>query len=150
MNPKKVRKMSEKKDYFDYVTNVLGVKSILLNSEHSKPVQDIRLLICVDNFTNYVAEETELLAKMISALKIDLQLIKVVALNDCKNFQSEFAVYFLEDLNQNSADKPNTIRTYAPRFLLKNPKYKKNAWNDLQKVIAYFNNYPSSASKHSN
>lgn len=130
--------MSEKKDYFDYVENVLGIKSILLNQVSQEEAQSIPLLVCVENLVNYTLEEKDLLAKMIGALKIDLQLIKVVALNETEKYKPDYSIYFLDDINQNISDKINMVKTYSPRFLLKNSDYKKNAWNDLQKVILHF------------
>lgn len=129
--------MSEKKDYFDYVENVLGIKSILLNPTSVQESVKTPLLICVENYLNYTPEEKDLLAKMIGALKIDLQKIKVMPLDESVKCPSDFSVYFLEKLDQITANE-NTVTTYSPRILLKNAEFKKNAWNDLQKVITYF------------
>ena len=130
--------MSEKKDYFDYVVNILGVKSLLLNQETTGLLQVVPLLVCVEDYASYTGTEKDLLAKMIGALKIDLNLIKVIDLNQRAIFQSEFSVYFLEDVN-NRVIEVNRVQTHSPRFLLKNPQYKKQAWEDLQKLILHFN-----------
>lgn len=135
--------MSEKKDYFDYVVNVLGVKSIMLNplQTSAAEIQNIPLLICVEDFAGYTHEETELLGKMVSALNLDMKLIKVIDLIEIEKFRSEFTVYFLNQIPKVDP-KSNTINTYSSRALLKNSEYKKIAWNELQKVIAYFKTRP--------
>ena len=131
--------MSEKKDYFDYIENVLGVKSVLLDPA-SDPVsfQSVPLLFAVENYNSYNVEENELLGKMISALKIDLQKIKITELQETTGFQTDFCVYFVDDINAKTDSEGPTLKTYSPRFLLKNPDAKKQAWSDLQKVIQFF------------
>ena len=142
--------MSEKKDYFDYVENVLGVKSILLEHQHDheedQKLKVSPLLILVDNYLGYTVDENELLAKMIAALKIESELIRVFQLNKSeilRTNQAEFTIFFVDDihqeLNKESLNMTNKIITHSPRFLLKNPKYKKKAWDDLQEVIRFFN-----------
>lgn len=125
--------MSEKKDYFDYVENVLGVKSIMLN-----PKQNTPLLIAVEGLTNYNAEEHDLLGKMVGALKIDAGKISIVDLAEALNFQPEFFICFQNQPIEKTHLK-NTITTFSPRILLKKPELKKNAWSDLQKFLTYFN-----------
>ncbi|MEK6627400.1 MAG: hypothetical protein AABY53_02145 [Bdellovibrionota bacterium] len=128
----------DKKDYFDYVVNVLGVKSILLNQESTNVLQVVPLLICVDHYSDYNNDEKDLLARMIAALKIDLQLIKVIDSKQSSLFQPEFTIFFQDDPAQNSQSTANTVITYSPRILLKNTQYKKNAWDELQKVMLFF------------
>ena len=125
--------MSEKKDYFDFVENVLGVKSIMLN-----PKQNTPLLIAVENLSSYTAEEQELLGKMVGALKIDIGKISIVDLSKAQNYQPEFVICFQNQPNEKTSMK-NTLTTFSPRALLKKPELKKNAWNDLQKFLTYFN-----------
>ena len=125
--------MSEKSDYFDYVENVLGVKSIMLN-----PKQDTPLLIAVENLNSYSVEEQDLLGKMVGALKVDLQKISLIDLSEAEKFQSEFTVYFMNQPIEKQSSK-NTVTTFSPRILLKKAELKKNAWTDLQKVLTYFN-----------
>lgn len=125
--------MSEKSDYFDFVENVLGVKSIMLN-----PKQHTPLLIAVENLNSYSVEEQDLLSKMVGALKVDLQKISLVDLSEAEKFQSEFTVYFMNQPIEKQSSK-NAVTTFAPRILLKKAELKKNAWTDLQKVLTYFN-----------
>lgn len=131
-------RMSDKKDYFDYVANVLGVKSILLNQDPSTVLPVVPLLICVQDLASYTEAEEELLTKMIAALKIDLSLIKVVDLNQSNLFQFEFAIQFFDDMKLNQSSSSHITATYSPRYLLKNPQDKKIAWDEMQKVILYF------------
>lgn len=125
--------MSEKSDYFDYVENVLGVKSIMLNAKQNTP-----LLIAVENLNSYNVEEQDLLGKMVGAIKVDLQRISLVDLSEAEKFQSEFSVYFMNQPSEKQTLK-NTVTTFSPRILLKKAELKKNAWADLQKVLTYFN-----------
>ena len=125
--------MSEKKDYFDYVENVLGVKSILLS-----PKQNIPLLIAVENYTDYSPDENELLQKMIAALKVDSKNISLVDLTEEGGFQPEFTLFLMIQPHDKQAAE-NSVTTFSPRALLKKTELKKSAWSDLQKVITYFN-----------
>lgn len=129
--------MSEKNDYFDYVSQVLGVKSIL-NDLQATVAKQTPLLIAVEGYSSYDNNEKDLLIKMISALKIDQKNIQVSDLSEASQYQAQFYVYFIDEQSQNNSTEDNLVQTYSPKYLLKNPDYKKNAWNDLQKVIAYF------------
>lgn len=125
--------MSEKSDYFDYVENVLGVKSVMLN-----PKQNIPLLIAIEDLNSYSVEEQDLLGKMVGALKVEMQRISLVDMSEAEKFESEFTVYFMNQPIEKQSSK-NTVTTFSPRTLLKKPELKKNAWTDLQKVLTYFN-----------
>ncbi len=128
--------MSEKNDYFEYVENVLGVKSIILNSSNS--IHETHpLLICVENFADYTSDEKDLLAKMIAALKIESEKIKVVSLSEKQNFKSDYLICFVDQTLENT-EMTNSISTFSPRVLLKKPELKKPAWAELQKVISFF------------
>lgn len=133
-------KMSDKNDYFDFVSNVLGVKSILLSQSTENVLQVVPLLIAVENLNSYTDAENELLSKMIGALKIDQKLIRLVDLKEVSLYQPEFSIHFVEELNQNNVSLANQVMTYAPRSLLKHPEFKKQAWDEMQKAIVYFSN----------
>lgn len=138
--------MSEKKDYFDYVANVLGVKSVLLSQDAESIRQVVPLLIAVENLASYADSEYELLSKMIAALKIDMQLIKVVDLNQSQLFQPQFAILFMDELVLDKSPQDNStenstaqqVKTYSPRTLIKKPELKKQAWDDMQRAIIFF------------
>lgn len=130
--------MSEKNDYFEYVSQVLGVKSILNDLQATSSSEAVPLLIAVEGYSSYDDNEKDLLTKMISALKIDQKNIKVADLQNVVNYQAQFYIYFTDAQSEQNSTAPNLVQTHSPKFLLKNADYKKNAWNDLQKVIAYF------------
>lgn len=124
--------MSEKSDYFDYVTEVLGIRSILQAPETRGAAP---LLILVEDFSAYSSEEKDLLAKMISALKLDPKILRVSE-ESTGETGDKFTLYFQDKPGaENSAEK---MFTYSPRVLLREPSLKKKAWDDLQKVIQIF------------
>lgn len=130
--------MSDKKDFFDFVSNVLGVKNILLSQSTENVLQVVPLLIAVENLNSYTDGENELLSKMIAALKIDQKLIRLIDLKDTSLYQPEFAIYFVNELGQKTDSQVNQVQTYSPRYLLTHPELKKQAWDEMQKAIAYF------------
>ena len=84
---------------------------------------------------NLSPEETELLKKMISALKLDPE--KVAYAFD---FQGT------EDWKVGVAFVPKPlgfspsgfwIETYGPQVLLKSPEFKSKAWSDLQQILPH-------------
>ncbi len=138
--------MSEKADYFDFVTEVLGVKSILLDEksvasgELKNTVVNIPLLIAIEDYTGYTKSENELLTKMISALKISSDKLKIIDFKDLNSVSSEYQLLFLNE-GAGSQLKPSGahfLKTYSPKFLNNNPNFKKQAWDELQAVIKYF------------
>jgi hypothetical protein len=133
--------VSSSEDYFNYVVNVLGVKSLYLDAnDQSEPGAGAsRLLIVVEDLLNYSNEEKELLEKMISALKLDLAVIKIGEASAVAHFKYEFKVNFVNDFNPDTQPKSVTeMVTFSPRTLLKTPAKKKQAWSDLQRVIQFF------------
>ena len=126
--------MDEREDYFDYVINVLGIKSVFMQPEIAKT--KIPLLLAVENHKTFNAAEKELLEKMISSLKLDLNLIKVFDLADVGDFEFGYKISFLNAPKSVLAD--NQMQVFSPRMLLKDASLKKQAWDDLQKVIKYF------------
>jgi len=144
--------MSEKSDYFDYVSTVLGVKSVYIEPASSQALPQtltqtasaaskevIPLLVSVENLEQYSAEERDLLEKMISALKIDLSKIKVCDVALANDYEFAYLIQFSESLSA-SAHTENVLITHSPRVLLKNPSLKKQVWNEFQAVIKFFSN----------
>ena len=103
--------MSEKKDYFDYVENVLGVKSIMLN-----PKQNTPLLIAVEDLLTYSADEQDLLGKMVGALKIDPAKISIVDMNEAGNYQSEYGIFFRNQPAEKTNLKNATTHRLRPKL----------------------------------
>lgn len=119
-----------RKNYLNYVKDVLGIKHLFLNSKSSQPK---KLLISVTDLHNYNSVENDLLKKMISALKLNASDFIIV---DEKTSDKQDADYFLklsDTINDNLST--NTICTYSPRVLLKNAEYKKKAWSDMQNLL---------------
>lgn len=135
--------MSEKEDYFSYVENVLGIKSVLLNTTSVDVVEAIQspLIFLVQDLSDYTDEENELLQKMVAALKIDSQKIQIADARMAEKCTAEFKVSFVNNVEQAKSqlvESSTSLVTHSPRYLLKNPKFKKQAWDDLQKVIRFF------------
>ncbi|MCC2679041.1 MAG: hypothetical protein K0R29_1617 [Pseudobdellovibrio sp.] len=140
--------MSEKNDYFDYVSSVLGVKSVYIepvspqeahNAGATASKEVIPLLVSVENLAQYSADERDLLEKMISALKIDLNKIKVCDVSQVANFEFAYLIQFSE-APVAASNSENVLITHSPRVLLKNPALKKQVWNEFQTVIKFFSN----------
>lgn len=147
-------KMSDKSDYFDYIATVLGVKSIYLEdqlvraSEASQALDGVAarskiyipLLVTVEELSHYASEEKELLEKMVSALKVDVDKVKVVdATTDINNFEYSFLLKF-SDNPRPAVGLEAVLTTHSPRMLLKNPSLKKQVWNEFQTIIKFFSN----------
>lgn len=141
--------MSEKEDYFSYLENVLGIKTVLVDPMAnqvgaSQSADKIKspLIFLVEGLSNYTAPETDLLNKMIAALKIDLSQLQAVDSQMSEACESEFTVHFVDQVSAMLPKMPASevvLVTHSPRFLLKNVGFKKQAWEDLQKVIRFFN-----------
>lgn len=133
--------MSEKDDYFNYVIDVLGIKMLLLEPKAAADVTTtsaaVSLLVSVEHYTSYNEQEKELLVKMLSAMKIEPEQIRVV---DSVNAENQTYSYCLELRDQLSDERSshNIIQSYSPRTLLKKPELKKMAWSDLQKIMAIY------------
>jgi hypothetical protein len=136
--PKKKQrtKMDDRENYFDFVTGVLGIKSMLLDQEAAGGTTKIPLLLAVEGLSGYSKEENELLAKMIAALKMDAKTYLLTDLQKAGDVQRDFTVEFRDQKKETSV--PDTQQVFSPRTLLKEPALKKQAWEDLQKVIRHF------------
>lgn len=139
--------MSEKDDYFNYVSSVLGVKSAYIEADTAgtdlQATEAVPLMVLVENLSQYTAEEKDLLEKMITALKIDINKIKIFDLQNLQPTQQtqfEFLLTFSENPAQTTSNDENFLITYSPRILVQNAALKKQVWNDLQKVIKFFLN----------
>lgn len=129
-----------RQDYFEYLENVLGIKTILQSVDlFSEEVTATELLFCVQDYENYSEEEKDLLQKMISAVKVDASRLKVCDSKNIKRYETECLVIF-EDIPQQNTNLSAkfAIHTFSPRVLLKKPELKKQAWTDLQKILPYF------------
>ena len=132
-------KTDPKHDYFDYLENVLGIKSIIQDSiaglQQSRKTD---LLFCVENYGSYDAIEMDLLQKMIAAVKIDPARLKICDVKEKNQFEMKACVLFLDQMNTVESEKYLVVQTHSPRVLLKKPELKKIAWNELQKIVKFF------------
>lgn len=126
----KLSMSSELNEYIkNFLTDTLGLNTIL--TERAKNTSTGKnYIIYVENLNSYNEAESELLTKMIAALKInseDLVVLDLSQIND--NPQEVIMKIFLKDC-------PETLEeTYSPRELLKNPNLKRKAWEDLKRLL---------------
>jgi hypothetical protein len=132
-----------KTDYFEYLENVLGIKSIIEDSlaAHAPVAAQAKvteLLFCVENYKLYNDKELDLLQKMITAVKVDPSKIKICDLIEHDQYQKKVCVLFVDDLLKVSAKADLVVKAISPRILINKPELKKVAWAELQKVLQYF------------
>lgn len=125
---------SELKDYFNYLSETLGIKSLLLESATGE--QQIPLLVLVESLNSYSQDEKELLAKMLSALKIPQEQMKVIDMAEETELSAMQSLILCD--SPDSFNNHETIRAYSPRILLKQPQLKKLAWEEMQKLLLFF------------
>lgn len=132
-------KTGPKQDYFEYLENVLGIKSIIQDSKTgSLQNKKADLLFCVENYASYSAVEIDLLQKMITAVKLDPSRFKVCDLKEKNQFEMKACVLFLDEISPAKPEKYFIVQAQSPRVLLKHPEFKKVAWNELQKIVKFF------------
>lgn len=128
-------------DYFDYLENVLGIKTILQSRQagsENKENEATELLFAVQDYLTYTAEESDLLSKMIAAVKVDPSRLKVCDSNQLNNYKFQCLVLFQDQIQNFTNQAVLTVQTFSPRVLLKKPELKKVAWTELQKVLQHF------------
>ncbi|MGZ3690541.1 MAG: hypothetical protein ACXVAX_03505, partial [Pseudobdellovibrio sp.] len=113
-----------KEDYFDYVINTLGVKSIYIESSpadiNTQASIEIPLLIKVENLDNFTVEESDLLEKMVAALKMDLNQIKIIDSRAGREINAGYTVFLVDENSNPAASTSNSVVTHSPRVLIKN------------------------------
>ena len=134
--------MSFKSDYIDYVRNVLGVKSIFSNSVLPEAPVEIPLVVYVQDYRSYSTTETDLLHKMLAAVKISAENIQFFDLSENVNAVSQMTIYLTDEMKPGRTLAANEIHTYSARQLLQKPAFKKAAWDELQKVLHFFQQLP--------
>jgi DNA polymerase III psi subunit len=124
------------KDYFHYLNEIVGIKSVMIEPNVSD-FQKFSLLIKVQNLSTYNADAMALLEKMITALGLEKDGIKVADYDLVpSNLQPEYILSFVLNPDLVVAKSINEIVTYSPEVLLKNPQLKKQAWDQMQKIVA--------------
>lgn len=115
--------------YLHYLKNVLGIKSVLTQSAESP-----KLYIYVQNLETYSESEKELFNKMMTAMKLSKNDYVIQAFDSTLSRNIEqVCIYLLDQPQENNNDE-----TYSPRVLLKQPEFKKAAWEALQRVMLKF------------
>lgn len=152
-------------NYFSYVKNVLGVKTIQsarLRQGLSTELQtELEVNHCDLLFLNlkqasapsiFAPESAELLAKMIQAMRLGERRHLILEYDLSGNTKSTtqiiqqftqkvttpFVVLFSTKPAQNKIQnigKIHFLESYSPSYLLQNPQAKKVAWADLQRVM---------------
>ncbi len=122
---------SEFKQYFSFLTETLGLNSIVLDvAENASMMKNdtIKYFIQVENLSNYSLEESSLLKKMIGALQLQPSQYAVFDLGENKLSENSCASFkiILRDQPHEKGE------TFSPRILLKNPELKRKAWDDLK------------------
>ena len=119
--------------YLYYLKNVLGLKTVL-----TQPVESQQLHIYVQDLETYSESEKDLFNKMITATKLSksdyvIQSFKTALSKSTDQNLDQMSIYLLD---QPQADQSN--ETYSPRVLLKQPEFKKTAWEALQRAMLKF------------
>lgn len=135
-----------------YLNDVLGVKQVLLPQlvvsqleESSLQVRPLKILfVCSESLS---VDAQELFYKMVAAMKLEKNQIELVNCHQKSliDFEIEIlscqAVVFFTDeaLDWKQLAQSESffnVQAFGPEYLLKNPQYKKQTWEQLQKVMA--------------
>lgn len=129
--------------YFNYLNQVLGVRSVLLPLQPMRNFADCLFLTTEENFNN---EQSELFLKMVSAMKLsetDFELLGVKESEITSHIEkiqnSKAIVAFDQHLYQYlSLQFPHAqiFLVAHPKEMLANAGLKKAAWEELKKVLA--------------
>lgn len=137
----------ERRQYIQYVQNILGVKSLVLDSVPTARLgvqSHVPLLVMVENLHSYSEAETDLLKKMVGALKIETHLVEVVDASDMSRYRADMYLQLSDSGQplQEVAEGAPVVTTYSARTLLQNTSLKKTTWAELQKIISHFSKRP--------
>ena len=102
-------------DYFEYLENVLGIKTILQSRDvatQQAAITVTELLFAVQDYASYSAEESDLLSKMIAAVKVDPSRLKVCDLEEAKSFQAQCLVVFQDQTQFAPIQAGLTVHTF--------------------------------------
>lgn len=122
----------EQKKLIEYFEQVLGVKNVImpqLNATNTKA--DYKIHFFVEGLESYSAAENELLGKMIQAMRLKENEYQILNLQESTYQALSKAGKSTVIVFKNDPQKMD--ETYSPRRLLKEPAFKKIAWDFLQK-----------------
>lgn len=127
----------QRKNQIKYLTEVLGIKKIFLENEMANKPD---LIVFVENYKALTTSESDLLAKMIEALKLTEQTVMILDLEkQSENTKSKYQIYLVnnpQDWQQKIS--ASSVVTFSPTVLSVKTQLKKEAWTELQKTIAFF------------
>lgn len=110
----------------NFLTDTLGIHSILANAAENTSMH----MFLVEDLQSYNADESELLDKMIAALKLNGE-YKIL---DLKSSSVSAREDSLKVIFKNSPQHETEI--YSPRALLQRPELKRKAWDDLKRIFS--------------
>lgn len=112
--------------YLYYLKNVLGLKAVLTQPAEAQPLH-----IYVQDLETYSESEKDLFNKMIAATKLSKSDYVIQSFKTTVNKNADQISVYLLDQPQNDQND----ETYSPRVLLKQPEFKKTAWEALQRAM---------------
>lgn len=142
-----------------YLNEVLGIKQILLPmvSEDSSDETNLHahllqvLFVCSDK---YSADAEDLFYKMVAAMKLERNQIKLINCHqktlidfEIEILSCQAVVFFTDEASEwkqlVQSKSVFNVQTFGPEYLLKNPQFKKQTWEQLQTVMAAIQPYRS-------
>lgn len=149
----------ETPSFYRYLNDVLGIESVVMPAvERSNElvVEGQGPILFLGSTILSEPREKELLHKMIVAMGLDPAQVYIAegepsSLDVLKNYDFKILILMGSDVSESLQDPSSQKKwiwselfyeqnwkiliTYDPKSLLKNPDLKKQAWNDLKKVI---------------
>ena len=135
----------EQKQLIEYFEQVLGVKNVIVPASAEVVPAQYKIHFFVEDLESYTAAEKELLGKMIQAMRLQKKDYQVLNLQESK-YQDVVKIVNsgqVKNMGQSVGqivvfknDPQKMDETYSPRRLLKEPAFKKIAWDFLQKRMS--------------
>jgi hypothetical protein len=118
--------------------NHLGIIEFELKTQTKIHIQKPRLMIIGDN-TEFTTAELTLINKMMLAINLDMNLVKINSNYIFDNIEYEAILFFTEniDLNHEYLQHKYCISTHHPRKIIANPADKAKVWKDLLNLKSY-------------
>lgn len=138
--------------YIWYLQNVLGVKSVLIpdgnfDTDLLQESAGISHPILVIDANPWSGAAEELFLKMLTAMKLqkaDIQIVFIdqVSANELatRALASRYVICFADKIAEDfGIEEKDFTKTISPAILLKKPELKRQAWEDLKKVMENLN-----------
>jgi hypothetical protein len=127
-----------------YLSDVLGIREIIMQTSVLAQVGNIKIIFLDDKSTRS-CEGAELLKKMISAMKLNMNQYQILEIglsdisDNLQNLESAaVTVCFSKNIFefiQNNFPRVNIKYTFSPEDLLKNPESKRVVWELLKTLM---------------